>query len=1596
MATWKEKGEVLDSDDDDPEESQSFTDGERDNQLDAREDTKNGHITLWDIKHRLQGALYQQSSVSVSSTPHFPELRTSFGSPQESSQVFNPPLKLSEQSPAESLRDQDHVEDEISRSYVSLSSPLSSLPSSIFLNPGEGPPNSGGIETYSVPGINDDWDEEVQPDVALWGGSDSGNQDDTPTAPARRSRTLRERNPIQIHPFLIEEERYRRTLKASNIKPLRLASVQVEVGKAGDKVESLDPDFEPKDDSQNAILKHPSQLLVPDENSDSLNSSGRLNSTLVGNDDNDDEFPEIYELLNITQNAIINSGQVSRKLSHSFHGASLSPSKRYEIPVQNHSSKAIDVFKVPPSPPRTSSPLPMFSQSNGRRGLRPAISASASSRPASPERTASQKDERIGRLPTPTTNTVKHTADRTVEGSENIFDALESESEISLSSDSDQSSQIRRIGKKIRGVLPASWIRLDQKIGLSNKPKVARHRSRHTHSSSPPEIPLRRGVAIVKDADAPINLGPNNLPYPCMLSDESEGSHSARFPDFDEENSEFLDICSVSSNEDISFIIEEDQIDAMLQSRKRQANNPSAEERRKIRRVSTSISRDLGYYRSQQPKITEHLIKPRGPGAIRNSKKRYKSHKSRLILSTKLTTTSPDFHSRLGSPPKLSILDVIQDVDNRHGSPQFIRIAARNARSRASLGRHSPIHKFIRLTNREDTFDAQSTLQKWREGAIPPKTDLKPHNLFSPIPKLLPGTLPREKEIEQNTGQKTPEATQIERNNVSSGGYISMVGKPKQTRINWQVQPQTASIVNAVEDQLSGADSQSNLNPLRKTKSSSRRIAPFRPAQLETSGTEYNHRHPNHAFRSTKRTLDALYKKSRRGPMRGRDIRMSRFLAAEKLENPAVITDISTEISSLENRPKSSMGKIIPTEGRRHQKRPPMRIDAGAAKYQQLSDPLILDYLQSTSLAQEVNGADGKLVGLGSVGFRYTSHFNIFPLQLGVYFHESTLLGSGKFSKILESSMSHISSNSAKLRFHQHRVYKYYELAEKMLRWGPWDEVVSSELGVCFDWIAEQLDAAISADSPQDMGVTRCLTFIVEYVEQALEFPSEACYRGCLFRFIEVLDTFMNHIQELALNIKSKTSRYIKAVIDASTLGIVLLFQVIQLSRLGVTIIEATSQLEALLQKASTITVRLLLLLGLECIRDLYDDLQYLAFRESGIKSDRYSAQAWVIIMYVLQLAQIPRHSFWDVVNSQLITEQVVSTNDARVFERVWYAMFSLLPLVEFDKLGVLTLGLRQSRQFENWSLPQRIAKRIFELYGSRSKQSPSFNEYCRALFHRCFLLIQVWGWRRHSAIIGTLFDFFASHKLSHLRNEDSYKSPHFLEQLDCEPSLAVEPEDRCFHILLKIIATAIKQLRGADDMRGIRNLIARVLPNHDRQYPKEESVTQRDLASLRNNHDLLCTLFWAAPPNLRPPISLIRELVNPENSHSEAYLINLQAWKNLAKFILSSSQELTAFQPLREWQTEYFGLLLAQYLSAEKDMEQQLAQLSKGAKRLISQNTINKTLQKNREHIRMALTLQMRDILQLMSQVPTMECVSLLFDEKQRKYLSFLCCTLL
>ncbi|KAL8784868.1 MAG: hypothetical protein Q9195_008861 [Heterodermia aff. obscurata] len=334
-------------------------------------------------------------------------------------------------------------------------------------------------------------------------------------------------------------------------------------------------------------------------------------------------------------------------------------------------------------------------------------------------------------------------------------------------------------------------------------------------------------------------------------------------------------------------------------------------------------------------------------------------------------------------------------------------------------------------------------------------------------------------------------------------------------------------------------------------------------------------------------------------------------------------------------------------------------------------------------------------------------------------------------------------------------------------------------------------------------------------------------------------------------------------------------------------------------------------------------------FREgAGVlrQKDCQPIQALVASHHLLFETQGSLVSFWEAVNDFFRDACIANRSDARLLEQRWQIIISLIPLLELDVHGKLEHHRRSRISTENWHFVKPLVDTVFRFYNaSHTIQHPSFNAYCRKIYARCFNLINEWHWNNFNAILGTLFDFFAQNQLAHLRNEEywgNHGSPAFLDQLSQSPSLEISRGDRCFHILLKIIGVLLLRLRASQNSRKAQNLVFRVMPNHGRYLPKESNLLQADLDALRNHHDLLCTLYWASPPQYRPRLKAFRDLVDMRSSHRHACHLNILAWSRLVNFQLSTHEPLRNLDGFAEWHSNMLECALDQHDIARTDGE--------------------------------------------------------------------------
>jgi hypothetical protein len=987
--------------------------------------------------------------------------------------------------------------------------------------------------------------------------------------------------------------------------------------------------------------------------------------------------------------------------------------------------------------------------------------------------------------------------------------------------------------------------------------------------------------------------------------------------------------------DDSLSVIEEDFVDWMLPGGKRNRTSKGIPNKR---RKNAQQRLFKGRQRYRQPKISNSLHRTNhlsGTARTRQPQIRFKQN-------TQKTRAAP--------PAALGIADVIEP-----GAPRFIRIAARAASRCQDLGRSNP-NKAINLGTRKDNFDVHSVLRDWTMGKIKrkaihrqPASGLAPTGQGMRKPRRPLGQL--SSNITTHTGPR-------------AGVSFSKPSNPtRQISLNDYVATSKPG-PRPVYNPIGGA------TPLRTQSLTPGDDYLSRPAQLEA---DVLHGSENAAFTARKKMLDLVFRKTRK------EILAPTFRLQESPSNEAQLEKSPNKIHGSEHsifghaQPKSRRPGVMKPRFRKQVE--PKRLDLDAPQFRHANDPLPgYEAPVNENSLEAPRQEQNKILGLGPYGTQYTHHFDIFPLQEHVFFHHSTLIGNGTLKEALDCQfLDNIT---------RPRTVASFNLADHFFHWGLWTDATSSELGLLFDLLSEQLSMTDAIDAEQTCcKAVKCADHVLEYILHSIWVKDDSDLRPCAQRLLELFLGFSRLTQSFASKRQSRT------FVEANTRLLICSLVLLRIFQSTPELSSTTVHVEELIKSFSNAIIQGLLEIGTSGIRATYDDLQRLAARERGIRGDSSTMTSWVVVIKVLDAAHIPRAGFWDLTYSLMSTPNLLQSSNVQHFESLWRDIFTLVPLQDFDDNGIIARGLRHTdivQGSQRWGLPQKLLKRVFEFCKNNPKQSPSFNEYCCALLGRCHRLIDQWGWYKCSGIVGAIFDFFGQQNLSNLRNEQVSESPRFLEHLSGTTSLSVDAEDRCFHIFLKMLALSIQTMRRHGLYNDIRNLIARTLPNHDRQYSKEQTIHAHDLAALRNHHDLLCTLFWAAPAEERPAVHLIEKLVSPGSSHKEAVLLNLRAWRQLATFVVSSGATNDVYRPLMLWQNRVFQQVLEQYHSAASEIQRQFMSMPSETRKDIGQQILDSFVSANQTAAKDVLHFSVTASLAVMRDCPSLASAMFSFNTSQ------------
>ncbi|KAF1917005.1 Mus7/MMS22 family-domain-containing protein [Ampelomyces quisqualis] len=1329
-------------------------------------------------------------------------------------------------------------------------------------------------------------------------------------------REFRQRKPIQLHPYALEGEIYRREVQSRGLKPVPRPR-SPERRPAQQEAESQEKDFDPNEtpDSSPPELEIPVSTPVARKPRD---EEPRGDSTMRhGSDSARPRLPATQEHLPRPPKR--------RRLNFSLTQATAGPMSIFEIEAASR-----DIWSIPPiSPPHSSSPHLKGPQSAHRLGK--ASVATIVPDLLTPS-TSSIIQENPHLSPDPDLDQAPRSATQSRTGLRRSARVILSDQSSSMSNSSSEAEQtdheIRKVGKKIKGVLPASWLRFDQQAQQRRKAQAAtqrRERAGRVTSSSPEPSEPQRGVAhrIMKrggGGNQAVNID-TTVRNVVVISDGSEEEY--------DHNHRALNHVLQTSAEDATTL-------AATFDRRYAAEDSDDMENDRLHLFTLA---GAGKKKKKQAKLTDSFPTARRP---KNS--------SGAAKTSHLGSSGRKRHGRARKvhkthPPAMSVVDLdLGGSSKQHEDiPQFLRLAKRQALRRPDLARQSPRTKQIRLHNARDTEEANITLQQWQDGVLQPRKDVASRQLRT---ERSPLTTKADNQQFHLQGQADDAAYEGRDTILGAKPSSSRDRRPRQRLSALELFRQVPRTKTSQHTRRAP-----RLNQILQ-RSIERGPQPFRTGQLEGDESIFGGGHRKIAFEKGLRGADhqAL------APTRNfafMNPQLARYLADDSVALPPLPSANETGEKHVED------ATVVPPKKRLLRKKMQVqRIDIEAREYRQPSEPAVQEIVnQNDNIPRETETPglqETVLQGLGSYGHRYPTTFDVTSLQADTYFHASTLVGSEDFRQAL--SVAQLGSRDLDAP----AGYCIVTHKSTSVRCGPWNDETSSALRD----VAKDITTSLSADLAHSneglasiqgealAALVRFLRSIVNYVSYQLSFSDPVDRNAFAVGLHQMLFLLFDQVSALcAASDHPGPPDNTRHGLRVMTTLLVLATQTYLVARdtlVGTSVISEVQGLAVTIARAIIVyTLRM----GTSELGNFLEQNRRHAARMNGIQDDDLFVESVVVSMHSLEKLPSPVSSFWRIV-SQELSSATQSVTHISAFESAWATLFTLVPFTEIDISGIPTRDRREQFSLDDWGCVSVMVRRLLELYPSTyKKHGSSLNDYVRANLARCHRLIKYWHWRRPEQMLNVVFDFFGRNGLKQLQRESS-GSIDFFNYAAAETTLHPESNECSFHIALRCLAMGLHGMAKTYTEKKIRSFVFRKIPNHGRTYPKDQPLDGESLAALRNHHDLLCTLYWAAPPPCRPKLELIRGLVSHETSHREACRVNVRTWANLATFQLSSDEPYESAKSFALWHKDIMHQTLKQYRLARTEADDYLTSGVLDGTTDVSVVMVRQAMERNQEQV--------------------------------------------
>jgi hypothetical protein len=1250
--------------------------------------------------------------------------------------------------------------------------------------------------------------------------------------PRYLGRELRRRNPIQIHPYALEDARYQQELKAHGLKPVRIAPVSSGVcrNSAADDTQHQDLfSSNQVDDSAGAqsIGDLHSSLRSQNISSPEASRAARSPRPLELFED-DGELPELSAILDgDIPNRLPNK---RRKVAHKSYRKPSLPLEQQEFHIPElppadfgrtrHGDMRIDMFEIPHSPPHSGS-------SNVSSAL---MTPNDISRPP-------QRLTPLG-LPTPVASSLTKAlsepgieTDNSSEGFQTDGSSVRGSSP--LAADRRQWKGIQNVQRRIKGVLPASWLTLDlDKQTIKKKP-------RRPSVGSPVQKSVAKGVAQKLKTSKPRRSLPEDGGVPVIdISEDSTSDtpHSSpakasvrQPPQLFEDD---IDDFGEPSLDDVFEDNDIDMLPPLLSRIGRKGRLPATRQRTLNERFGTTGTFPLDRSMSLKAR-PERTKQPKAQG--RFDERRKCSHSKPVPVALQLEILDAPSFAQLSADDQ----------------PQFLKIAARRARTRRDKSGSGQLSKHVGSNLEAHTKDVHSRLlvpgesrvrsQGKKLPSLPgrslaqgPLPGHRPDQWTSDVPS--PSTKPMMAAIpnpEQIASLKTSTAGTIHRI------LLRQVGNSAFTTLDDYSTEPKAPNTHPVLPQL-GLPSRL-LSHYQNRSGKGRMISSFarargpRPAQLEAFQPPTRHI-PDKSL-----PPQGPPQSRKRVPQHQRITKTHEWSSGNAVvSSPAVAETLRPLNQPLPRRPP----------------RPPVAEENQiAATLQRGQMPFLIE---------------------------------------GTFYHESTFIGSGDLAetilRILKTPRSLHLNNGGSRSFSLPNTKVLYT-------WDAWNPTVASQfISVC-QTLFQECSFAITT---QNNALHAILARLTQYLRGIIDYINHVLY----FEDATARTLFVTTCVEILLPIVMVTSSTEQVldevqgpVLHILNHVIVLAFQVSHIASAAP--VEHGLQLQAW-DLFDTIAGRILSLTlsgrGQSKLLEYLRVNKIRSERERGIRMDYPEVDALVIVSHLCNgkiLGESCSTMIYKILATKLEGHDDNHAHDSIV--EVMTFIWTIAPFFSIKDTGCLGRRRLTKDDFGCWPVVLSVFEAFLKSRTHNQDPNAPDNIIGRRYIHFCVHLATGWGWIDCAGLVQLLRTQYGSNNMDELFAEKSSNSRDFLDNY---PGYGHIPSpfdnDSGFDSFLKLIITSgIQKASRSEKISNLSNFIFSLVPNSGQLVRKNQNHDHRVLRPLQNQHDLYSALYFISP--LETKIRLlpqIQSLVDLRESHIKACTISRETLIRLLRFQISTDED--------------------------------------------------------------------------------------------------------